>query len=152
MIAGIPVELRGFLKYAGCNLDTFTKDDRKKKVLLLEDIAKKIKIESRTISAENRTDRILRSSAMNVTKNFEGINESDKCNKDTQGLVTMHNYSRGQLFYVTSGGFIRYWAPLYKSESTSQVAVHTIRYLELYIREYKNIDDVFFCFMTTLSN
>jgi len=55
----------------------------------------------------------------------------------------MNTFSRGHLFFVTSGGIIRYWAPLYRSESTSQVAIHTIKYLELYIREYKNIDDSF---------
>ena len=51
----------------------------------------------------------------------------------------MNTYSRGHLFFVTSSGIIRYWNPLYKSESTSQVAIHTIKYLEL----YKNVDDVF---------
>ena len=52
-------------------------------------------------------------------------------------------YSRGHLFYVSSGGIIRYWSPLYKSEGTAQVAIHTIKYLGLYLKEFKNIDDVF---------
>ena len=76
----------------------------------------------------------------------EGINVihvSVKCNKDTTGLVTMNTFSRGHLFFVSSGGIIRYYSPLYKSEGTAQVSIHTIKYLELYIREYKNIDDVF---------
>ena len=63
----------------------------------------------------------------------------------TTGLVTMNTFSRGHLFFVTSGGIIRYWAPVYRSES---IAIHTIKYLELYIHEYKNIDNSFY-FMTT---
>ena len=38
----------------------------------------------------------------------------------------MKTYSRGHLFYVTSRGIIRFWSPLYRSESTSQVAIPTI--------------------------
>ena len=38
------------------------------------------------------------------------------CNKDTTGLVTLNTFSRGHLFYVSSGGIIRYYSPLYKSE------------------------------------
>ena len=58
-------------------------------------------------------------------------------------FILFNNFLRGHLFFVTSGGFIRYWAPLYKSEGTAQVSVHTIKYLELYVREHQNIDDSF---------
>jgi len=82
---------------------------------------------------------------MKSANNFELTldQEETNCNKDTTGLVTMNTYSRGHLFYVTSRGIIRFWSPLYRSESTSQVAIPTIKYLELYIREYKNIDDTY---------
>ena len=39
-------------------------------------------------------------------------------------LVT--TYSGGHLFYVTSGGIIRFWSPLHLSESISQVGISTI--------------------------
>ena len=116
-----------------------------KKANLLEIFSKKIHIKSKTIPEVTETDRILRSKAMKSANNFE-LNqdqEETNCNKDTTGLVTMNTYSRGHLFYVTSGGIIRFWSPLYRSESTSQVAIPTIKYLELYIREYKNIDDTY---------
>ena len=61
----------------------------------------------------------------------------------TTGQVTMNTFSRGHLFFVSSGGIIRYWQPLYKSEGTAQVSIHTIKYLELYMREYENIDNTF---------
>ena len=96
-----------------------------------------------TVAEESKTDRILRSSAIADKESFEVENKDDKCNKDTTGLVTMNTFSRGHLFFVSSGGFIRYYAPLYKSEGTAQVAIHTIKYLELYVREYENIDDAF---------
>ena len=81
----------------------------------------------------------------------EGINVihvSVKCNKDTTGLVTMNTFSRGHLFFVSSGGIIRYYSPLYKSEGTAQVFIHTIKYLELYILENIKILMMYFCFMT----
>ena len=85
---------------------------------------------------------------MKSSKIFELIQaqEGPTCNKDTTGLVTMKTYSRGHLFYVTSRGIIRFWSPLYRSESTSQVAIPTIKYLELYKRDYKNIDDTYIFF------
>ena len=75
--------------------------------------------------------------------NFKVTNSRSTCNKDTTGLVTMNTFSRGHLFFVTSGGIIRYWSPLYRSGGTAQVSVCTSKYLELYFSEYKNIDDSF---------
>ena len=143
-ISGIPIDLRGFLMYAGCNVNSYTQEDRVKKTKLLDFIATKITILSKSIPEVTGTDRILRSRAMQNVSNFEFDDQDNtKCNKDTTGLVTMNTYSRGHLFFVTSGGFIRYWSPLYRSESTSQVAIPTIKYLELYMREYENIDNTY---------
>lgn len=132
------------MKYAGCNVDAYTISDRKKKNDFLEKISEKIKVTSETVGEATGTDRILRSTAMKDSSSFEKNLDTDKdCNKDTTGLVTMNVHSRGHLFFVTSGGIIRYWSPLYKSESTSQVAIPTIKYCELYLKEYRNIDDKF---------
>lgn len=54
----------------------------------------------------------------------------------------MNTFSREHLFFVSSGGIIRYYSPLYISEGTAQVSTHTIKCIE-FIREYKNIDDAF---------
>ena len=103
-----------------------------------------IKVSSETVGEATGTDRILRSTAMKDSSSFEKNLDTDKdCKKDTTGLVTMNVHSRGHLFFVTSGGIIRYWSPLYKSESRSQVAIPTITYCELYLKEYRNIDDKF---------
>ena len=42
-------------------------------------------------------------------------------------FILFNNFLRGHLFFVTSGGFIRYWAPLYKSEGTAQVSFGAVR-------------------------
>ena len=34
-ISGIPIDLRGFLMYAGCNVNSYTQEDRVKKTKLL---------------------------------------------------------------------------------------------------------------------
>ena len=113
-----------------------------KKDVVLKSISKQITIGSQTVAAVTGTDRILRSSTMQNKESFELIKDREiNCNKDTTGLVTFHTYSRGHLFFVSSSGIIRFWSPLYKSESTSQVAIQTINYLDLYVRRYRNIDD-----------
>ena len=139
---GIPIKLKEFFKYAGCNVSSNTKEDRKKKDDVLRSISKQITIGSQTVASVTGTDRILRSSSMQQKESFELIQDRDmNCNKDTTGLVTLHTYSRGHLFFVSSSGIIRFWSPLYKSESTSQVAIQTINYLDLYIGHYCNINN-----------
>ena len=71
MLSGIPVDLRGFLKYPGCNVDAYTISDRKKKNDFLEKISEKIKVTSETVGEATGTDRILRSTAMKDSSSFE---------------------------------------------------------------------------------
>ena len=67
------------------------------------------------------------------------------CNKDTTGIIVMfliqnklkyilgkqrlQKWTRGCLAIVNSAGFIRYWAPLFKSEGPAQVAVIVLTFL-----------------------
>ena len=51
-----------------------------------------------------------------------------------QGLVTMNTYSRGHVFFVQPCGFIRFWAPLYRSESPTQVSLCIIKYCALLVK------------------
>ena len=44
VISGIPIDLRGFLMCAGCNVNSYTQEDRVKKTKLLDFIANKITI------------------------------------------------------------------------------------------------------------
>ena len=58
----------------------------------------------------------------------------------------MNAFSRGHLFYVSSGGFIKYWAPLYNSESPTQVAVTTIKYCALTAKKHREKLDNMYLF------
>ena len=62
------------------------------------------------------------------------LNKKHLSTTDTEGKSTLNCYSRGHLFYVQPTGIIRYWQPLYKSESTSQVAVTTIKFCVLFVK------------------
>ena len=44
MLSGIPVDLRGFLKYPGCNVYAYTISDKKKKNDFLEKSQKKSRL------------------------------------------------------------------------------------------------------------
>ena len=78
-ISGIPIDLRGFLMYAGCNVNSYTQEDRVKKTKLLDFIATKITILSKSIPEVTGTDRILRSRAMQNVSNFE-FDDQDNTN------------------------------------------------------------------------
>ena len=79
VISGIPIDLRGFLMCAGCNVNSYTQEDRVKKTKLLDFIATKITILSKSIPEVTGTDRILRSRAMQNVSNFE-FDDQDNTN------------------------------------------------------------------------
>ena len=133
---GIPTKLRDFLKYCGCNVDNYTKDDRKKKDVILKDLARKIEVKSKTVADLTGTSMILRERSFTQQENFDKDDDDDprgSCNKDTEGLVTMNCYSRGHQVFVTGGGMIRFWGPLFRSESPTQVTIYIVKYLGLVV-------------------
>ena len=46
----------------------------------------------------------------------------------------MNTYSRGHVFVVHPCGFIRYWAPIYRSEDPTQVSLCVIKYCSLILK------------------
>jgi len=70
-ISSIPIDLQGFLKYAGCIVDSYTQEDQVKKTKLLDFIATKSPCLTKSIPEVTGTDRILHSHAMQNVSNFE---------------------------------------------------------------------------------
>ena len=85
-------------------------------MLIVNLVLKKIHIKLKIIPEVTGTDRILRSKAMRRTNNFE-------LTQDQEGTTN----SGGHLFYVTFGGIVRFWSPLYLSGSISQNVIPTIK-------------------------
>jgi len=50
--------------------------------------------------------------------------QGEDCNKDTGNKVRLRRWSRGILAIVRAGGHIDTFAPLYKSESPTQVCIN----------------------------
>ena len=62
--------------------------------------------------------------------NFANLAHNKKMNKiNFAGKQRLQKWTRGCLAIVNSAGFIRYWAPLFKSEGPSQVAVIVLTFL-----------------------
>ncbi len=57
-ISSIPIDLQGFLKYAGCIVDSYTQEDQVKKTKLLDFIATKSPCLTKSIPEVTGTDRI----------------------------------------------------------------------------------------------
>ena len=78
------------------------------------------------------------------------LNKKHLSTTDTEGK---NCYSRGHLFYVQPTEIIRYWQPLYKSESTSQVAVTTIKFCVLFVKTlYITVLSSIFLFYDNMCN
>lgn len=105
---GYPTKLNEFLEFCGCNIMSYTKDEKKKRTKVLEDIGNDIEVRSETVGDQTGTSMILRSSILKENDTFKLKSDDDKtCNKDLVGLVTKNTYSRGHVFYVHSSGIIR---------------------------------------------
>ena len=79
---GIPLILKDFLVYCGCNVSKYSKTEKQKRNVELERISAKINIKSDTIGTVTGTDRILRSSAIKEKENFQVRIDGDiDCNK-----------------------------------------------------------------------
>ena len=50
------------------------------------------------------------------------------------GIGDLNTYSRGHVFVVHPCGFIRYWAPIYRSEDPTQVSLCVIKYCSLILK------------------
>lgn len=102
---GVPTNLRDFLKYCGCNINVYTKQDRAKKEEVLRKLATNITVKSDDVGEVTGTSMILRAKNFAHQENFEKDNDDDPrgdCNKDTEGIVTMNTYSRGIFFLLPS--------------------------------------------------
>ena len=69
-LSGIPTGLKDFLQYAGCDTNSYTKEDRKKKTAVLETISSKINMKAESVGEVTGTKMILRSNAMKDQQNF----------------------------------------------------------------------------------
>ena len=64
-----------------------------------------------------------------------------------------NSISSEHLMFVHPSGIIRYWAPLFRSESPSQVSLIIIKYLALFIYIYKTVIlSTFFLFYDNMCN
>lgn len=59
----------------------------------------------------------------------------DTCRKDIGETSKLRRRSRGILAFVTGGGIIKSWDPLYKSEGPTQVAILMIKYLHKILKD-----------------
>ena len=76
------------------------------------------------------TSYFLRHTSFRNKGNFqlEG-QEDDACNKDTGSVMKLRRWSRGIFAIVRGGGHIEMFAPLFNSESPTQVKYSNIRIL-----------------------
>ena len=134
---GYPTELREFLKscsgdgHEEVNPDNFTKimQDRVARVLkkISTDIPDSTKFKS-SVDAQG-TGYLLRDRNIITKATVQMTGDGEDCNKDTGTKVRLRRWSRGVFAIVRGGGHIEYFSPLYKSESPTQVATITLKFL-----------------------
>ena len=140
---GYPSDLRKFLEKCGANPNAYSKEGKHK----VKEVLLKI---SRDDTDGNKTDTVeetqgvkylLRNRKITNTENFSAIEgTTEGCRKDIGEAPRLHRRSRGVECVVGGGGVVQYWAPLYKSEGPTQVALIVIKFLQLHLAG-KTVED-----------
>ena len=130
----IPTGLREFLKYCGADSDAYNKDEKEKVKVKLAEIAARLnnlEVTGSSSAEIQGVEKILRSKDIANKANFqENINlGSEDCRKDIGEPTKLRRRNRGILAFISGGGIIRSWDPLYKSEGPTQVALLMLKYL-----------------------
>ena len=81
---------------------------------------------------------LLRDTAFRRTQNFVMTgDDANECNKDTGSVMKLRRWSRGILAIVRGGGHIEYFAPLFNSESPTQVAMILLAFLSEILKDVR---------------
>ena len=143
---GRPSNLNDFITHCGVDPDALTKDGKGKMAAILDLMAKQAK-DSPCVSNMcdiQGTGYLLRNRNIankdNLTASKKDIED---CRKDTgEKFIQKRTRSRGIFCSVSGGGIIRSWAPLYKSEGPTQVALIMTTFLQTYLgKVIPNIED-----------
>ena len=140
---GYPSELRKFLEKCGANPNSYTKEGKIKVSKVLDQLSEESNSEETTNSAEDSQGMkyFLRNANLANKDNFTLAEDAeDDCRKDIGEVQRLHRRSRGVECVVGGGGVIDYWAPLYKSEGPTQVALIFLNYLRLKLQG-KTVED-----------
>ena len=83
----------------------------------------------KTFTDAQGTGYLLRNRHWINSANVQLTGDGEDCNKDTGNKVRLRRCSRGVVAIVRGGGHIECFAPLYRSESPTQVATFALRFL-----------------------
>ena len=138
---GFPTELKAFLKSCGTVVSAVNPDEYSKE--MMKTVNERIKIISRQL---NRKDNIRSATDVQGTSHFlrrqnlppssfelDGDSQVD-CNKDTGNKMRLRRWTRGVFVTLSGGGIVKHWAPLFRSESPTQVAMILIKFLGLQLQ------------------
>ena len=153
---GYPTDLKDFLKSCSSerqivNPREYSKPMRQRVDEVIHEISEKIEgtvANVKTASEAQGFSYLLRDTAFRRQQNFilAGDN-TNECNKDTGSVMKVRRWSRGILAIVRGGGHIEYFAPLFNSESPTQVAMIFVAFLcdvrpELWNQMYMSYDNM----------
>ena len=133
---GYPTELKAFLKSCSDGMSVVNPDEYSKE--MMKTVNDKIKIISRQLkgvaAARSATDvqgtsyLLRKRNLSSASFELEGDSQAD-CNKDTGNKMRLRRWTRGVFVTLSGGGIIKHWAPLFRSESPTQVAMIMIKFL-----------------------
>lgn len=134
---GYPSDLRPFLDKCGANSSAFTKEGQMKVTAVLKQLSKMrpSSVGYKTTADSQGTGHYLRNKELCNKENFtpEG-GQNEECRKDIGERLRLRRRSRGIEAVVSGGGIIYHWAPLYKSEGPTQVALLMLRFLQIHLK------------------
>ena len=133
---GYPSDLREFLISCGTknnpvDPNKYSKPMKHLVEWTLSRISQRVEPTNETSTDAQGTTYLLRNRNIANEANFTLLGDGEDCNKDTGEIQRLQRFSKGIIMFVTGGGIIRSWAPIYKSESPTQVVLLMIKHLQL---------------------
>ena len=118
---GHPSGLRDFIKSCGADPNHYTKEGMGKVASVLESLSQKnsASVEDKDTSGGSQgTSQLLKNKEIMKKENFVVNDHNDdgveQCRKDVGDRIQLRRRSRGVEVFVTGGGIIRQWSPIYK--------------------------------------
>ena len=118
---GHPSGLRDFIQSCGADPNQYTKEGLRKVALVLQSLSvlKSANVDDEDTSGGSQgiTHLLLNNDIMkkeNFALKDDKNDGDDQCSKDVGNRLTLRRRSRGVEVFVTGGGIIRQWSPIYK--------------------------------------
>ena len=126
-----PTDLRGFLKSCKTDPNKQDKEARGKVDAVLKQMSEAVEVSQTTVGVDQGTEFMMRNDELLTSEKLKTISDKvEECRKDVGDVKKLRRYNRGIFVACSGGGHVWSFDTLYKSESTTQVGLLKLKYVQ----------------------